>query len=61
LPPVRCGQDWSYTTGRFAGPGRIMIGDAACFLDPLLSTGPHLAMFSALIGAAAINAVSTRR
>jgi Tryptophan halogenase len=34
----------------------MMIGDAACFLDPLLSTGTHPAMFSALIGAAVITA-----
>jgi len=36
-------QDYSYTSDSFTGPGYLMIGDAACFLDPLLSTGVHLA------------------
>jgi hypothetical protein len=31
-----------------------MVGDAACFLDPLLSTGIHLATFSGLVAAASI-------
>ncbi|MEE1840852.1 NAD(P)/FAD-dependent oxidoreductase [Streptomyces sp. NPDC007076] len=50
-------QDYSYTSERFTGPGYLMVGDAACFLDPLLSTGVHLATFSALLAAAAISAV----
>jgi flavin-dependent dehydrogenase len=47
-------QDYSYVSERFHGPGYIIIGDAACFLDPLLSTGVHLAQYSALVGSAAI-------
>jgi flavin-dependent dehydrogenase len=47
-------QDYSYTADRFAGPGFFLAGDSACFLDPLLSTGVHLAMFSALLAAACI-------
>ena len=31
-----------------------MAGDAACFLDPLLSTGVHLAMYSGMLAAASI-------
>jgi hypothetical protein len=31
-----------------------MCGDAACFLDPLLSTGVHLAMLSAMLASASI-------
>jgi flavin-dependent dehydrogenase len=56
-PPVRVEQDYSYVAQRFSGPGHVIVGDAACFLDPLLSTGTHLAMFSALVGAAAVTAV----
>jgi flavin-dependent dehydrogenase len=56
-PPVRVEQDYSYVAERFCGPGRVVLGDAACFLDPLLSTGTHLAMFSALVGAAAVTAI----
>jgi flavin-dependent dehydrogenase len=51
---VRAEQDYSYVSERFCGPGYIMIGDAVCFLDPLLSTGVHLAQYGALIGAAAL-------
>jgi flavin-dependent dehydrogenase len=51
---LRLEQDYSYTAQRFAGPGYFLAGDAACFLDPLLSTGVHLAMFSALLAAACI-------
>jgi flavin-dependent dehydrogenase len=52
--PVRAEQDYSYVADRFSGPGHVMVGDAACFLDPLLSTGVHLAQYSAMVGAAAI-------
>ncbi|WP_280464784.1 NAD(P)/FAD-dependent oxidoreductase [Nocardia brasiliensis] len=47
-------QDYSYVSDRFCGPGYAIIGDSACFLDPLLSTGVHLATYSALCAAAAI-------
>jgi len=55
---VRAEQDYSYVAERFSGPGYVMIGDAACFLDPLLSTGVHLALFSALAAAASIAAAA---
>jgi hypothetical protein len=54
---VRMERDYSYTSDRFSGLGYFMCGDAACFLDPLLSTGVHLAMVSALTAAASITAV----
>jgi flavin-dependent dehydrogenase len=50
-------QDYSYVTEQFAGPGYLLCGDAACFLDPLLSTGVHLATYSALLGAASIGSM----
>lgn len=37
-------RDWSYCARRFYGPGFLLAGDAACFIDPILSTGVHLAM-----------------
>jgi flavin-dependent dehydrogenase len=52
--PVKVEQDYSYVADRFCGPGYMLIGDAACFLDPLLSTGVHLAQYSGMIAAAAI-------
>lgn len=57
VSPVRVEQDYSYATERFAGPGYFLAGDAACFLDPLLSTGVHLATFSALLAAASLASV----
>ncbi|YCK36445.1 NAD(P)/FAD-dependent oxidoreductase [Actinomadura sp. ATCC 39365] len=54
--PVRIEQDFSYVADSFCGPGYRIAGDAACFLDPLLSTGVHLAMYSALLAAASITA-----
>jgi hypothetical protein len=54
---LRAEQDYSYTSERFSGPGYFLVGDAACFLDPLLSTGVHLAMYSALLAAASLASV----
>jgi hypothetical protein len=39
ISDLRAEQDYLYTSERFAGPGYFLAGDAACFLDPLLSTG----------------------
>jgi clorobiocin biosynthesis protein Clo-hal len=36
-------QDWSYTGRQLAGPGWAMAGDAAGFVDPILSSGVMLA------------------
>jgi hypothetical protein len=49
--------DYSYASDRFAGAGYFMCGDAACFLDPLLSSGVHLATFSAMLAAASISSI----
>jgi FAD-dependent halogenase len=41
--PVRIiRKDWSYTTARFWKPGLVLVGDAACFIDPVFSSGVHL-------------------
>ncbi len=50
-------QDYSYMSDTFAGPGYFMTGDSACFIDPLLSTGVHLATFSAMLAAASLASV----
>ena len=36
--------DFSYTCEPYAGPGYFLVGDAACFLDPIFSTGLTFAM-----------------
>jgi flavin-dependent dehydrogenase len=54
---VKSETDYSYVADAFSGPGYFLIGDAACFLDPLLSTGVHLATFSGMLAAATISAI----
>jgi flavin-dependent dehydrogenase len=54
---VKVEQDYSYTADKFSGPGYFILGDAACFLDPLLSTGVHLATLSATMAAASLTSV----
>jgi flavin-dependent dehydrogenase len=54
---VKIEQDYSYTASQFCGPGYFILGDAACFLDPLLSTGVHLATLSGTMAAASLASV----
>lgn len=49
-------KDWSYTSSETVGDGWILVGDAACFVDPLFSSGVHLAMMSAVMAAAYVTA-----
>ncbi len=37
-------RDWSYSASSLIGDGYLLAGDAACFIDPLFSSGVHLAM-----------------
>ncbi|MEU8431521.1 NAD(P)/FAD-dependent oxidoreductase [Streptomyces sp. NPDC029216] len=57
VTPIKVESDYSYVSRDFCGKGHFLVGDAACFLDPLLSTGVHLAMYSGLLSAAAIGSV----
>ena len=57
IGPPRVIRDWSYTSDRTIGDGWILVGDAACFIDPLFSSGVHLAMMSAVMAAAYVRAV----
>jgi len=52
LESPRVIRDWSYTAQRLVGDGFILVGDAACFIDPLFSSGVHLAMSSAVLASA---------
>lgn len=47
--------EFSYTHSRLWKPGALLVGDAACFVDVILSSGVHLATFGALQAARAIN------
>ncbi|MGI8927549.1 MAG: NAD(P)/FAD-dependent oxidoreductase [Tepidiformaceae bacterium] len=47
-------RDWSYVSDRLVGDGYILVGDAACFIDPLFSSGVHLALLSGVLAAACV-------
>jgi len=47
-------QDYSYMADALSGPGYFITGDAGCFIDPLLSTGVHLATHGAMLAGASI-------
>ena len=45
-------KDWSYVCEELVGNGYILAGDAACFVDPLFSSGVHLALMAGVLAAA---------
>jgi len=54
---LRTRKDYSYTNSSFHRPGMALVGDAACFIDPVFSTGVHLATYGGLLAARSINSV----
>jgi flavin-dependent dehydrogenase len=48
ISPCRAVADFSYRVDKLAGDGWVMVGDASGFVDPLFSTGVHLAFTSAV-------------
>lgn len=52
---TRVRKDYSYLADRFWKPGMVLVGDAACFVDPVFSSGVHLATYSALLAARSVN------
>lgn len=54
VSPVRVIRDYSYVSSTFYGPGYLLAGDAACFIDPVFSTGVHLASLSGFLAARTI-------
>ncbi len=54
---LRVRKDYSYHHTTFWRPGFVLIGDAACFVDPVFSSGVHLATYSALLASRSINSV----
>ena len=51
----RVRKDFSYCNSAFWRPGMFAVGDAACFVDPVFSSGVHLATYSALLAARSVN------
>ena len=54
--PVTATGNYSYQARAMAGDGYILVGDAFAFIDPVFSSGVHLAMASAALGAEAVDA-----
>jgi flavin-dependent dehydrogenase len=48
--------NYSYQARSMAGDGYILVGDAFAFIDPVFSSGVHLAMSSAALGTEAVDA-----
>jgi flavin-dependent dehydrogenase len=45
LVPAAAAADYSFRVRDLVGPGWLVVGDAGGFIDPLFSTGAHLAMY----------------
>jgi flavin-dependent dehydrogenase len=56
ISPVRSAADFSYGVSRVVGDGWLCVGDACGFIDPLFSTGAHLAIKGADLAVDAIDA-----
>lgn len=54
LWPAQATADFSFRVGDLAGDGWVSVGDAGGFIDPLFSTGAHVAMYG---GEGAANAI----
>lgn len=53
-------RDWSYLSQEVAGDGWVLAGDSACFIDPLFSSGVHLALTAGVMASAyATSAIRT--
>ncbi len=52
IRPVSIVADYSYRAAAIAGNGWVLVGDSAAFLDPVFSSGVHLAVTSAKVATA---------
>ena len=55
--PAKSISDWSYQCRPLSGPHFLLVGDAACFVDPILSSGVYLAVHGAVRASLAIDKV----
>ena len=58
--PARAAADFSYRVSEASGNGWLSVGDAAGFIDPLFSTGFHLAVRGGALAAAAVREAFSR-
>ncbi len=60
LWPAGATADFSFKVRDLSGDGWVAVGDSGGFIDPLFSTGAHLAMHGGLLAAGAIDAALTK-
>lgn len=56
LTPAYAAANFSYRRTTMSGDGYLMIGDAFAFIDPVFSSGVHLALNSGTLGAGVVDA-----
>lgn len=56
VSPVTSTGNYSYRARTMIGDGHILVGDAFAFIDPVFSSGVHLAISGAALGAEAVDA-----
>ena len=61
LADVHVTRDFSYSSRRLYGDRYIVLGDAGFFLDPVFSSGVHLAISAGVLGAEAVHKKLTQR
>lgn len=57
MSATTAGRSYSYSSTKFWLPGMALVGDAACFVDPIFSSGVHVATYGAILAARSINSV----
>ena len=56
LTPTYAAANFSYRRDTMSGEGYLMVGDAFAFIDPVFSSGVHLALNSGTLGAGVVDA-----
>jgi flavin-dependent dehydrogenase len=56
IEEVRAASNYSYSAERMFGPKHVLIGDAFAFIDPVFSSGVHIALSSAELAAELVTA-----
>jgi flavin-dependent dehydrogenase len=56
ITPVHAAANYSYRRTTMSGNGYLLVGDAFAFIDPVFSSGVHLALNSATFGAKVVDA-----
>ena len=56
IEPVRAASNYSYGASEMCGRHHVLIGDAFAFVDPVFSSGVHLALHSAAMAADLVDA-----